>query len=150
MPTRLQARLLPLSLAIAMLLTGCASAGGRTEGPTLPIDLQVNNNLPIPTDLSVYVVRRGGIRTLVGNVPPGATRTLKFKPVSFSEPYRLMAIRPNGRMIRSQTFTVGSDMTGAISWTLVPNIVGFENFESDTLVAPDSLDRGRARDRVIP
>jgi hypothetical protein len=152
MSTLLPGRFLTLAAAtlLTTLLAACASAGGRTEGPTLAIDLQVNNNLVIPTDLSVYAIRQGGARALVGNVPPGASRTFKFKPVAFSEPYRLIAIRPNGRMIRSQTFTVGSDMTGAINWTLVPNIVGFENFESDTLVAPDSLDRARSRDRVIP
>ena len=48
----------------------------------------------------------------------------------------LVATRAGGRDILSQSFTVGSDMTGAIVWTLVPNIVGFENVDADTTGTP--------------
>ena len=117
-------------------LAACATPGGRATGPTVPIDLQVNNNLRLPADLSVYAVSQGGNRMLLGDVPPGKNRTLRFKPVAFSEPYRLLAILPNGHQVHSQSFIVGSDMTGGIVWTLVPNIIGFIEVDSDSTAAP--------------
>jgi hypothetical protein len=114
------------------LLAACASAGGRSSGPTLPVQLEINNNLSLPTDITVYAITHGGARTLLGDVPPGTTRSFTFKPVSFSERYHLLAIRPLKRPIRSQFFSVGDDMTGTVVWTLVPNIVGFEEIDTDT------------------
>lgn len=123
--------------------------GGRSEGPTLLIDVQVNNNLRLPADLTVYAVSRVGNRALLGDVPPNRATTLKFKPATFSEPYRLLATRAGDRDIISQTFIVGSDMTGGIVWTLIPNIVGFVGTDPDTTSTPQ-LDQGRAKSRVIP
>ena len=130
MPTLASRRALVLAIAVG--LTACASAIGRTEGPTVPIDLEVNNNLRLPADLSVYAVSGARIRTFLGSVAPGRTKILRFKPIAFTEPYRLLATRAAGRDILSQSFIVGSDMTGAIVWTLVPNIVGFENTGADS------------------
>lgn len=126
------------ALAAAIGLVGCASLRGRTEGPTVPITLEVQNNLALPTDLTVYAVTQSGTRTLLGDVPPASTKSFTFKPVSFSEPYRLLATRPLRRGISSQVFTVGSDMTGKIIWTLSPNIVGFEEVDTDSTAAPDT------------
>ena len=75
-----------LAPAAMLALAACATTGGRSSGFTLPIDLQVNNNLRLPADLSVYAVSRAGTRMLLGDVPPGQNRTLRFKPVAFSEP----------------------------------------------------------------
>jgi hypothetical protein len=111
---------------------GCATVRGRTTGPTVPVDVEVRNNLPLPTDITVYAVNEIGNRTLLGGVPPNKTVTLRFKPASFTEPYRLLARRALGRDIRSQSFSVLSDMTGRIIWTLVPNIVGFEDVDTDS------------------
>ena len=119
-------------------MAGCASARGRTEGPTVPISVEVQNNLPLPTDLTIYAVSRSGTRTLLGDVPPASTKSFTFKPLSFSEPYRFQANRPLRRPIRSEVFTVGSDMTGRIIWTLSPNIVGFEEIDSDSVAASDT------------
>jgi hypothetical protein len=130
MPTR--THLKALTLATAFAVAACATVRGRSEGPTVPIDVEVHNNLRLPTDLTVYAVSSGGNRTLLGGVPPNGTVTLKFKPIAFTEPYRLLARRSLGRDIRSQSFIVGSDMTGAIIWTLIPNIVGFEDVGTDS------------------
>ncbi len=119
-------------------VAGCASLPGRTEGPTVPITVEVRNNLALPTDLTVYAVTRSGARTLLGSVPPASTKSFTFKPVSFSEPYRLLATRALRRAIASQVFTVGSDMTGRIVWTMSPNIVGFEQVDTDSTAASDT------------
>jgi hypothetical protein len=114
-------------------LVGCASAGGgRSSGPPNPVQLEIRNNLALPSDLTVYAVTRGGSRTLLGDVPPATTRTFTFKPVSFSERYHLEGIRQLKRPVRSQYFSVGDDMTGRIVWTIVPNIVGFEEIDTDS------------------
>ena len=128
--------LLGLIAATTTILPGCASVHGRTEGPTLPIDLEIHNNLLLPTDLTIFAVTESRTRTLLGSVPPASTRTLRFKPVSFSERYRLVARRAGARDIVSEPFSVGSDMTGAIVWTLVPNIIGFENIDTDSTTTP--------------
>jgi hypothetical protein len=137
------------ALIPAVAVAGCASVRGRTTGPTVPIDVEVRNNLLLPTDLTVYAVDRAGSRTLLGGVPPNTTTVLRFKPLSFSEPYRLIARRALGRDIRSQSFSVLSDMTGRIIWTLVPNIVGFEDIEVDSARTDTSArNPGLAPDRV--
>ena len=133
-----RASLTAASIAAMLGLAGCASLRGRTEGPTVPVAVDVQNNLALPTDLTVYAVTRSGARTLLGSVPPASTKTFTFKPVSFSEPYRFLATRPLRRAIASQVFTVGSDMTGRIIWTLSPNIVGFEEVDTDSTAAPDT------------
>lgn len=124
--------------ALIAALSACATLRGRTEGPTVPIDLEIQNNLNLPSDLTIYAVSRSGARTLIGSVPPATTTSFRFKPVSFSEPYRLLANRALARPIRSQVFTVGSDMTGRIIWMLSPNIIGFEDVESDSTAADTS------------
>jgi hypothetical protein len=148
--TRASSRAIALAALIpAVTIAGCASVRGRTQGPTVPIDVEVRNNLLLPTDLTVYTVDAIGNRTLLGGVPPGATTVLRFKPVSFSEPYRLLARRALGRDIRSQSFSVLSDMTGRIIWTLVPNIVGFEDIDVDSARTDTSASApGLAPDRV--
>ena len=121
-------------LTLAATLLGCASAAGRTpQARPHPVDVEVRNNLLLPTDLTVYVLRDYGAgRTLLGSVSPGRTQTLRFTPVTYTEVYRLYANPTGGRPIRSQPFTIGSDMTGRIVWTLVPNIVGFEDVSDST------------------
>jgi hypothetical protein len=134
-----RAPLRAVALAAAVIgVAACATLRGRTEGPTVPVAIEVQNNLSIPTDLTVYAVTRSGARTLLGGVPPAATKTFTFKPVSFSEPYRLLATRSLRRAIESQVFIVGSDMTGRIIWILSPNIVGFEDVDTDSTAAPDT------------
>lgn len=135
--TRAFVRASTFSAAVATAaLAGCASArGGRSSGPPNPVQLEVRNNLALPSDLSVYAVAQGHSRTILGDVPPATTRTFTFKPVSYSERYYLLAIRQLKRPIRSQWFSVGDDMTGSIVWTLVPNIVGFEEIDTDSTTA---------------
>jgi hypothetical protein len=129
--------------AIAML--ACASAGGgRTEGATVPIDIVVKNNLQLPTDLTVYAVSTEGHRTLLGSVHPQDSATFSFKPVSFSQQYRLLAIRSGRRSIRSEVFSVVSTNTGGITWTMVPNIIGFQGAAPDTAASSDTTDTSAA------
>jgi hypothetical protein len=127
------------ALIPAIALAACASAGsGRTEGATVPVDVVVKNNLLLPTDLTIYAISSDGHRTLLGSVHPQDSATFSFKPVSFSEQYRLLAIRSGRRSIRSEPFSIVSTNTGRITWTMIPNIIGFQGSEPDTMAGADT------------
>lgn len=141
MPPKLKSqRVAAVGFALAAMTTitlaGCASARARANsGPPHPVDVEVNNNLALPTDLTVYLAGLDEGRRILGSVPPGKTKTLRFTPSSYSQPYRLIATQPLRRDVVSQPFTVGSGMTGRLVWTLVPNIIGFEDVDTaDTTV----------------
>lgn len=127
-------------LAAALLALGCTSATTRNEGPPRPVALEIDNNLALPTDLTIYAITDGGTRRLIGSVPPARNVTFQFTPESYSTQYRLIAKTPLGRQLRSEPFVVGSGMTGQIIWTLVPNIIGFRDVEE-----PDSTVRDTTR-----
>ena len=119
----------------AMASTSCTRATvNRPEGPPVPVQLVVNNNLLRPTDLTIYTVTFGGQRRLLGSVPPRTTREFSFTPVSYSAQYRLLATRITGRDVTSQVFSIGSEMTGQITWTMLPNLVAFRGTDPDTTV----------------
>jgi hypothetical protein len=115
---------------------GCATGGHHADDDAMhPVNVEINNNLTIPTVITVYVDQGGNSRRMLGTVPGAQTRTFQFTPVSFSQPYRLIAQRQLARDVRSQPFTIGSDMTGTVEWSLVPNIVGFYDV-ADTVSTP--------------
>ncbi len=112
-------------VAVLAAAAGYACASGGKGNPLPPVNIEVQNNLPTPTDATVYLNSGGGIRQMLGFVPGGETKTFTFQPTSTAQQYRLEAVRQLARTIRSQPFTVGDEMTGTIQWTLFPNIVGF-------------------------
>jgi hypothetical protein len=123
----------------AIALMACASAGsGRSEGPTAPVDVVVKNNLLLPTDITVYAQTVDGSRSLLGSVHPHDSATFSFKPSTFSQQYRLLAIRSGRSTIRSELFSVNSTNTGRITWTMIPNIIGFQGQNPDTSTATGS------------
>jgi len=113
--------------------TACTPASvNRPEGKPVPVQLTVNNNLLRATDLTIYTVDWAGQRKLLGSVPPRTTRDFTFTPASYSEQYRFLATRITGRDIRSQVFSIGSEMTGQVTWSMIPNLVGFRGTDPDT------------------
>ena len=129
-----------LLFAAALVTLGCSAATAGNQGPPRPLALEIDNNLTLPTDLTIYAQTEGGTRRLIGSVPPARNVTFQFTPDSYSTQYRLVARTPLGGQIRSEAFIVGSGMTGQIVWTLVPNIIGFRDVEE-----PDSTVRDTTR-----
>lgn len=126
--------LVPVTLTAALAISACIPRrGARNAQPIRPIEVEIVNNLPLPTALTIYSETSNGARAILGNVLPAKTATLTFTPVAYYEPYQLIATRPQRGNIVSQSFTVGSAMTGRIVWTLVPNIIGFQDMDQ-----PDS------------
>lgn len=142
MPRTLSKTFSRASLTAAIVICACISActpnrGGRNVRPVKAVAVEIQNNLSLPTALTIYATNGYAGRVLLGNAASAGTTTLAFTPAAYSETYRLVATRPLGRNIVSQPFTVGSEMTGRIVWTLVPNIIGFLDVdETDTVTTP--------------
>jgi hypothetical protein len=114
---------------------GCASGGKGSsrdnDEVTHDVAIEVNNNLTIPTVITVYLLAQQGARTPLGDVPGAQTRTFTFRPFSYGQSYRLLAERQLANPIRSQSFNVGGPEIGTISWALIPNIVSFYNLPEE-------------------
>jgi hypothetical protein len=120
---------------VATAAVGCASGGKRSpkddQAVNHDVAIEVNNNLTLPTVITVYLVAQQGARTPLGDVPGAQTRTFTFRPYSYSDSYRLLAVRQLANSIRSQSFNVGGPEIGTISWALIPNIVSFYNLPEE-------------------
>lgn len=117
------------AVAMVLLLLGlgaCASAGagagGGAGGGTM---LVVENNLAVPTTLTVYAVPEVGTRTLVGTVTSGANATLRFDPIGAAGRYRFVAETTGGNEIVSNPVTLSRGAT--IRWNLSANLASVSN-----------------------
>ena len=117
-------------------LVGCAGHHHISEAPPHPIAVEVQNNLTVPTELTVFVTQdQGGSRMMLGTVPGAQTKTFTFTPVSWGQPYRLEGRPPMGGGIYSPRFQVNDPETGTITWSVIPNQVQFYNTATDTAAA---------------
>jgi hypothetical protein len=124
-------------LSVAAL--GCAGKQHVNEEPPHPIGLEINNNLTVPTEITVYVTQdQGESRQQVGTVPGAQTRTLTFTPVSWGQSYRLLAQRQLEGPIRSPAFTIPNGGVGTVGWSLVPNQIQLYDVADTTTKAPAS------------
>lgn len=114
---------------------GCATLRQQDNVPPHPITITVNNNLSLPSDLTVYAVSTYGGPRILGSAVPARTTSFQLTPRSFSEPYRLLARTAMGGRIWSQQYTVRDTRTGEIIWTLVPNILAFRDVPDTTATA---------------
>jgi hypothetical protein len=117
---------------------GCAGHHHISEAPPHPIAVEINNNLTVPTELTVFITQdQGGIRQMLGTVPGAQTKTFTFTPVAWATTYRLLGDRPLGGPVRSPAFTVDDPSTGTISWNVIPNQVEFYDMQqADTTKPP--------------
>lgn len=116
-------------------MTACAT-GGMTTTHLHEMNVQVKNNLNVPTALTIYAVNASGSRRL-GDVPANDSLLLKWVPPDASGSYRLVAERQSERPIRSQPFSVGQNL-GTITWILVPNVLAFSEPDIVDTVHVDS------------
>lgn len=124
------------ALVASVALAACATLGPRTNLPPHPITVTINNNLPVPTDLTIYQVSTGGGAQILGTAIPANTTTFQMTPRSFSDPYRFLARTPSGRRIWSEEFTVRDADTGEVRWQLYPNILQFYDMPGDSTATP--------------
>ena len=86
-----RARSLTLVLfALALpLLPGCSAIRHSSRGEF--VDVEVNNNLPLRTALTIYSVSDVGNRQLLGSVNPGSVSRLRFRAAQITGNYRFVA-----------------------------------------------------------
>jgi hypothetical protein len=103
-------------------LGGCAGVGAgagdgaASGGGTM---LVVENNLAMPSSLTVYAVPEIGTRTLVGTVTSSANATLRFDPIGAGGQYRFVAQTTRGNELISNPVTFSPGAT--IRWNLAAN-----------------------------
>lgn len=114
-------RLSLYAMAVA-LLSACASGGmGQTDAGPTAATVVVNNNLTIPTSLTVSLVSEGGSRRLLGNVNPGGNGTLSVSGTLGPGRYRLLARTTGGTELVSDPFNLSEGEQ--VTWDLQSNIV---------------------------
>ncbi len=121
---RIRSSLAVLALLAVTFLAACASGGGMQgtadAGPTGATVL-VNNNLAVPTSLTVSLVPENGVRRLLGNVSPSGSATLAVRGVVGGGRYRLLGRTNNGNDLVSDPFTLSDG--DQVTWNLQNNIV---------------------------
>lgn len=111
----------------------CAAHHHIPEAPPHPIAFEVQNNLTVPTELTVFITQdQGGIRTMLGTVPGDQTKTFTYTPVSWDMTYRLVGEKPLGRPLISPPFNVNDPNTGTVTWAVIPNQVQFYDLPAQT------------------
>lgn len=117
-----------IALLVALSLSACASGhshmGNGHEPQTI---IHLSNDLAPPADVSVYVVGQGGLRQLLGDLPPNGHKVFRL-PTSFHSgtTYRIVAERTGGRPVVSQPITASNDDL-MIDWELQTNSMWFPN-----------------------
>lgn len=115
--------------ALALVAPGCAtggaSAGGMDEMGMEARDdrvmVIVENNLAIPTAMTVYLYPENGNRQALGTIGPNRTEVLSFGAANLVGTARLVAMAPGGAQIASNTFILRNGEE--LRWDLQSNIV---------------------------
>jgi hypothetical protein len=111
----------------------CAGHHHINQAPPHPISVEINNNLTVPTELTVFVTQdQGGPRQMLGTVPGAQTKSFTFTPISWDMTYRLIGQRPLGGPVVSPRFVINDPETGVVSWNVIPNQVEFYDVQVDT------------------
>jgi hypothetical protein len=121
---RTRAAFTALLMVLAVSLSACASAAGRRSESDNRISVRVQNDLVVPSVLTIFIVDDLGTRRLIGNVPANATVTLSYDPSLGSGRYHLVGRTTSGADISSQTITATAGET--IVWRLSNNLVNIQ------------------------
>ena len=121
---RTRAAFAALMVVLSLSLSACATMGGRRSESANQISVRVQNDLVVPSVLTVFIVDDLGTRRLIGNVPANVSSTLSYEPSLPSGRYHLMARTTSGAEISSQTITATAGET--IVWRLSNNLINVE------------------------
>ena len=86
-------------------LAGCAGHHHISEAPPHPIAVEVQNNITVPTELTVFVTQdQGGARQMLGTVPGAQTKTSPSRRFRGASPIDWRAGTPLGHSVCSPRF----------------------------------------------
>jgi FtsP/CotA-like multicopper oxidase with cupredoxin domain len=111
-----RARFLSILLCAAV-LGACSLLGRSTPGET--VTLEVDNNLSVPTGVTVYAYSDVGSRQLIGNVLPGRQTVLHFHAGHITGSYRFVAVAAREAQLVSNPISLNGGET--VSWELRNN-----------------------------
>jgi hypothetical protein len=126
-------RILP-ALALALSLTSACTGGsgsiarggaGGDPGPSSQqVEIIVENNLVPSTAVTIHSVGTQGSRRLVGTVPPGSTRTLRFRTGTLVERYSFVASVGISQNLTSNPLSLSGGDT--VRWQLNSNTISVQ------------------------
>jgi len=115
-----------LAVAAALVLGACASGHTHADGGHEPRTvIHLTNDLTPPADVSVYAVGQGGVRQLLGDLPPNSHKVFRLNSsIHPGTTYHIVAERNGGRPVISQPITATSQDL-MIDWDLQGNSMWF-------------------------
>jgi len=110
-------------LALALpLIPGCSAFRHSTRGEI--VDVEVNNDLAVPTPLTIYIVSDVGNRQMIGTVSPNRTTRLTYRAGVVTGNYRLVArvaSQTQGDYLASNSVALTGGET--VMWQLRNNVI---------------------------
>jgi hypothetical protein len=115
-------------LMALLLLDACASGHSqRGDGHSPSTIIHLSNTLQPPADVTVYVIGQGGVRQLLGDLPPNAHKVLRLPgSIHPGTTFHIVAQRNGGRSVVSQPITASNNDL-MIDWDLQTNSMWFPN-----------------------
>lgn len=108
--------------SVALLLVWGCAAGGPGSPQSRDVRVDVVNDLGPRSALTVRVGSADtGLRSILGNVSPGSTRTFWFEVRGSVGSYQLTAEAADGRQITSRQFQVG--VGDHVEWSVQRNSI---------------------------
>ena len=101
------------AIAILAALTVGACASGHTHANDNHVArtvIHLSNDLTPPADVTVYAIGQGGLRLLLGDLPPNGHKVLRLPgAIQPGTTYHIVAERNGGRAVVSQPITASND-----------------------------------------
>ncbi len=129
-PMKKASRLLFALLPVLFLWTAaCASSGTMEQNGAPEVTVQVNNNLTVPTALTVTLLQAHGTNNLLGTVEPGRDESFPVRQAIAAGSYQLSARTTEGNVLQSEPFTLTGD--AMVTWNVNQNTVRVEPVNSE-------------------
>ncbi|MGH7623597.1 MAG: hypothetical protein ACREMU_14740 [Gemmatimonadaceae bacterium] len=113
---------LVIALVVGACATGHAHKGDDHQARTV---IHLTNDLTPPADVTIYAIGQGGLRRLLGDLPPNAHKVFHLgTAISPGTTYHIVAERNGGRPVVSQPITA-STQDVMIDWDLQANSMWF-------------------------
>ncbi len=116
-------------LPIVLLWAGCATSGTMNEGAEnneqagAGLTVAVNNDLTVPSSVTVWLVQENGSAQLLGTASPNDKATFPVRQSIIPGIYILRARTTGGQVYESNPFNLTSGMD-TVSWDLQLNTLG--------------------------
>lgn len=108
-----------VTLLALLTVAGCASARGEAAASAADERyVVVNNNLTVPSGVSVFAVTRDGVRDRIGNVRPFQRTRIRLR-MPVTQLHRLVAQTESGQEITSPVVLFGT--AESYDWDLQAN-----------------------------